>query len=151
MFSDNFLWTTVAFTATRPAVQLWLQFTSIWVLLLPFQPVISVKTCEEKERTYDVTKSPRTHMRNIPDDNSRCTKLYRQHYAFRQVKFTWLPPTLIHESARWCSTIYHARRCISTAPESNGGKLYSPPAEPWHYAQTSQAWVWLLSHGMPSC
>jgi hypothetical protein len=38
----------------------------------------------------------------------------------------------ILRTARWWSVIHHSRERISTVPESNGGKLYTTPAEAWH-------------------
>ena len=39
----------------------------------------------------------------------------------------WHPST-----ARWWSIIHYPRERISTAPESNSGKLYITPADAWH-------------------
>jgi hypothetical protein len=43
-------------------------------------------------------------------------------------------PRLVRLTARWWSVIHHSRECISTAPESNGGELYTTPANNWHCA-----------------
>jgi hypothetical protein len=42
-------------------------------------------------------------------------------------------------TARGWSVIHHAKEHVSTAPESNGGELYTTPANAWHCAWLSQA------------
>ena len=41
-------------------------------------------------------------------------------------------PRLVRRTARWWSVNHHSRERISTAPESNGGELYTTPADAWH-------------------
>ena len=41
-------------------------------------------------------------------------------------------PRFVRRTARWWSVVHHSRECVSTAPESNGGKLLNSPAHPWH-------------------
>jgi hypothetical protein len=43
-------------------------------------------------------------------------------------------PRFACRTTRWWSLIHHSRECVSTAPESNGGKLYSTPVDAWHCA-----------------
>ena len=43
-------------------------------------------------------------------------------------------PKFIRWTARWWSLIHHSRDCVSSAPESNGAKLYTTPANAWHCA-----------------
>ena len=52
-------------------------------------------------------------------------------------------------TARWWSVIHHSKERVSTAPESNGGELYTTPADAWHCAWWSYACVQLLGHGNP--
>ena len=43
-------------------------------------------------------------------------------------------PRFVCWTARWWNVIQHSRKCISTATESNGGELYTTPADTWHCA-----------------
>ena len=43
-------------------------------------------------------------------------------------------PRFVCQTARWWSVIPYSRECVSTAPESNGGELYTTPADARHCA-----------------
>jgi hypothetical protein len=42
-------------------------------------------------------------------------------------------PRFVCHTARWWSMIHHSRERFSTAPESNGIKFNTTPANAWHY------------------
>ena len=48
-------------------------------------------------------------------------------------------PRFVHWTARWWRVIHHSKEGISTAPVSNGGEIYTTPADAWHCAWWSSA------------
>jgi hypothetical protein len=40
-------------------------------------------------------------------------------------------PPFVRRTAKWRSVIHHSREHVSTAPETNGSKLFTTPADAW--------------------
>ena len=75
---------------------------------------------------------------------------FTQRSQARTVLLATTKPRLVHQSARWRSSIRQSREHVSTALESSGCVLYTTASNALHCTCWCMVWMQLLSHGKPS-
>ena len=74
---------------------------------------------------------------------------FTQRSQARTVLLATTKPRLVHQSARWRSSIRQSREHVSTALESSGCVLYTTASNALHCTCWCMVWMQLLSHGNP--